>query len=199
MSFYYILIFLIVYLICSINPAIIICKKKTGEDIRKLGSGNAGSANAVRVLGKPLGALVIILDVLKVLLSYYIVTKISEIFKVNIDYIVNSIFILATVIGHGFPIYYKFKGGKGVIVGITAALLINKNVAICALIIGFIVFIITRICSLSTLCGLVVYLVMSIVMMPEYIVSVLIASAIVLLKHRQSIQRLITKQEWKLN
>ena len=85
MSFYYILIFLIVYLICSINPAIIICKKKTGEDIRKLGSGNAGSANAVRVLGKPLGALVIILDVLKVLLSYYIVTKISEIFKVNID------------------------------------------------------------------------------------------------------------------
>ena len=50
MNFYTVCIFIITYLICSINPAIIICKLKTGEDIRKLGSGNAGTANAMRIL-----------------------------------------------------------------------------------------------------------------------------------------------------
>ena len=69
MKIFSIIVFFISYLICSINPAIEICKKKTGEDIRKLGSGNAGSANAIRVLGKPLGSLVIILDILKVIIN----------------------------------------------------------------------------------------------------------------------------------
>ena len=55
MTVYMVVAFIITYLICSVNPAIEICKLKTGEDIRKLGSGNAGTANAMRVLGKPLG------------------------------------------------------------------------------------------------------------------------------------------------
>ena len=70
MSLYKISIFLITYLICSINPAIEKRKKKTGEDIRKLGSGNAGTANAMRVLGKPLGTIVVLLDIAKVFLSF---------------------------------------------------------------------------------------------------------------------------------
>ena len=80
LDLYTIAIFLIMYLICSINPAIIICKLKTGEDIRKLGSGNAGSANAMRVLGKPLGLVVVIFDVLKVFAAYYICAWIAKIF-----------------------------------------------------------------------------------------------------------------------
>ena len=64
MTVYMVVAFIITYLICSVNPAIEICKLKTGEDIRKLGSGNAGTANAMRVLGKPLGTVVIICDIL---------------------------------------------------------------------------------------------------------------------------------------
>ena len=77
MNFYTVCIFIITYLICSINPAIIICKLKTGEDIRKLGSGNAGTANAMRILGKPLGILVIICDVLKVFIAFAFIYIIS--------------------------------------------------------------------------------------------------------------------------
>ena len=71
MSVYTVIIFLIAYFICSINPAIIICKLKTGEDIRRLGSGNTGTANTMRVLGKPLGILVTILDICKVFITLF--------------------------------------------------------------------------------------------------------------------------------
>lgn len=198
MNIYKITIFLVVYLICSINPAIIICKKKTGEDIRKLGSGNAGTANARRVLGKPLGTLVVILDIAKVFLSFYAVTLVGKIFKPDTEETIKSIFIVAAVMGHCFPLYYGFKGGKGVIVGITSAFMIDKKIALVALIIGLIVIVITRLVSLGTLSGLCVYAVMTLVMQPVYTLPVLIAAAIVMFRHRANIQRMLAKQEDKL-
>lgn len=154
MNLYTITIFLITYFICSINPAIIICKKKTGEDIRKLGSGNAGTSNAMRVLGKPLGTLVVILDIFKVFFSFSIVTWIGNIFKADTDTTLKSIFIVAAVIGHCFPVYYGFRGGKGVIVGITAAVMIDNKIALVCIIVGVIVLLITRIVAMGTLAGL---------------------------------------------
>lgn len=198
MNLYTILIFLTTYLICSINPAIIICKKKTGQDIRKLGSGNAGTANAMRVLGRVLGTLVIILDISKVLISFKAITLITELFNYDSDVTMKSIFIVAAVIGHCYPIYYKFRGGKGVIVGITAAFLVNSQVAIVCIIVGIIILLITRIVSIGTLGGLALYLIMSIVMMPKYLIPVIIVSIIIAFKHRANIQRILTKQESKL-
>ena len=198
MNLYTILIFLTTYLICSINPAIIICKKKTGQDIRKLGSGNAGTANAMRVLGRVLGTLVIILDISKVLISFKAITLITDLFNYDSDVTMKSIFIVAAVIGHCYPIYYKFRGGKGVIVGITAAFLVNSQVAIVCIIVGIIILLITRIVSIGTLGGLVLYLIMSIVMMPQYLIPVIIVSIIIAFKHRANIQRILTKQESKL-
>ena len=198
MNLYTILIFLTTYLICSINPAIIICKKKTGQDIRKLGSGNAGTANAMRVLGRVLGTLVIILDISKVLISFKAITLITDLFNYDSDVTMKSIFIVAAVIGHCYPIYYKFRGGKGVIVGITAAFLVNSQVAIVCIIVGIIILLITRIVSIGTLGGLVLYLIMSIVMMPQYLIPVIIVSIIIAFKHRANIQRILTRQETKL-
>lgn len=198
MSLYKISIFLITYLICSINPAIEICKKKTGEDIRKLGSGNAGTANAMRVLGKPLGTIVVLLDIAKVFLSFYIVSFIGKTFNMDTDVTLKSVFILATVIGHCYPIYHGFKGGKGVIVGITTAVILDKKIALVCIIAGLIILLVTRIVAMGTLSGLALYVIMTIVMMPEYIVPVLIISLIVMFKHRTNIQRMIAKQEEKL-
>ena len=198
MNLYTISIFLITYLICSINPAIILCKRKTGEDIRKLGSGNAGTANAMRVLGKPLGTLVIILDIAKVFLSFIIVSGVGKVFNQDTDVTLKSIFIVASVIGHCFPAYYGFRGGKGVIVGITTAVILDKKIALVCIIVGFIVLLITRIASLGTLSGLALYVIMTIIMMPKYIFPILISSLIVMFKHRANIQRLVAKQESKL-
>ncbi len=198
MNLYTISIFLITYLICSINPAIILCKRKTGEDIRKLGSGNAGTANAIRVLGKPLGMLVVLLDIAKVFFSFIIVTGVGKVFNQDTDITLKSIFIVASVIGHCFPVYYGFRGGKGVIVGITSAVILDKKIALVCIIVGFIVLLITRIASLGTLSGLALYVIMTIIMMPKYIFPIIISSLIVMFRHRENIQRLVAKQESKL-
>lgn len=197
MNFYKIVIFVITYLICSINPAIIICKQKTGQDIRKLGSGNAGTANTMRVLGRPLGIVVIILDFLKVYVSYQIILKIGTIFKCDTEITLKTVFILATVIGDCFPIFYSFKGGKAVVVGITVGLIINPTVAIACIVASFIIFLVTRIVSLSTICGVIVYIVMTLFTNTSIIVPTLVVSGIIMFKHRSSIQRLITRQEGK--
>lgn len=195
MNIYEIVIFLITYLICSINPAIEICKRKTGEDIRNLGSGNAGTANAMRVLGKLLGTLVILLDILKVYISFYIITAIGSIFKQDTDFVLKSIFIVASVIGHCYPIYYGFKGGKGVIVGVTAGVILNDQIALVCIIVALVIILATRIVALGTISGVILYNIMSLVMMTRFIIPVLIVSCIIMFKHRASIQRLLTRQE----
>lgn len=196
-NFYTVCIFLVIYLICSVNPAIIICKKKTGEDIRKLGSGNAGSANAMRVLGRLLGLVVVILDIAKVFLSYYIAIFISKLFNHEIDVTFKTIFILASVIGHCFPVYYGFRGGKGVIVGITVMAILEPQTAIICVISGLIVMLFTRTVAIGTLSGLVLYVIIALVTGHEYLTAVIISSLIIMFKHRQSIQRILTKQEHK--
>lgn len=199
-NLYTVTIFLIIYLICSINPAIEICKKKTGEDIRKLGSGNAGSANAMRVLGRLLGMVVVVLDVSKVFIAFYLASWIAKLFGHSAqDIVFINIFILASIIGHCFPAYYKFRGGKGVIVGITVLSILDPKNALICVIAGLVVLIITRTASKSALSGLVLYVIISLVMGYEYLVCMLISSLIILFKHRQSIYRILTKQEEKLH
>jgi glycerol-3-phosphate acyltransferase PlsY len=197
MNFYTVVIFLITYLICSINPAIEICKRRTGEDIRKLGSGNAGTANAMRVLGRIFGIFVIILDISKVFLSFYIITFIGKTFGKDTEITLKSIFIVAAVIGHCFPIYYGFKGGKGVIVGITVGVIINPQIALVCIISSLVIILLTRLVALGTIGGVILYIIMSLVMMTEYLIPVLIATVIIMFKHRASIQRILTKQEEK--
>ena len=196
-NLYTVLTFLIVYFICSINPAIEICKRKTAEDIRKLGSGNAGTANAMRVLGTPLGILVIILDEVKVFVSFFIMLLISKLFGNSVDTTFKTIFILASIIGHCFPIYYGFRGGKGVIVGITTVAIFDPTNAVICIIAGLLVLLFTRTVSMGTLAGSILYLIISFVNGYDYIVAVLIAEAIVMFKHRSSIYRILTKQEQK--
>ena len=199
MTVYMVVAFIITYLICSVNPAIEICKLKTGEDIRKLGSGNAGTANAMRVLGKPLGTVVIICDILKVFISLAIVYVIGKIFKQDISVMLKSVFILAAVIGHCYPIYYKFRGGKGVIVGMTTAFILDAKTALICMIVGVIVILITRTVAMGTLIGTIVYVVITIFSVKECVIPVIIACSIIMFKHRANVKRILTGTENKLN
>ena len=198
MTVYMVVAFIITYLICSVNPAIEICKLKTGEDIRKLGSGNAGTANAMRVLGKPLGTVVIICDILKVFISLAIVYVIGKIFKQDISVMLKSVFILAAVIGHCYPIYYKFRGGKGVIVGMATAFILDAKTALICMIVGVIVILITRTVAMGTLIGTIVYVVITIFSVKECVIPVIIACSIIMFKHRANIKRILTRQEEKI-
>ena len=103
------------------------------------------------------------------------------------EFTLKSIFILATVIGHCFPVFYGFRGGKGVIVGITTAVILDKKIALVCIIVGLIVLLVTRIVAMGTLSGLALYVIMTIVMMPQYISSIIVISLIVMFKHRNNI------------
>ena len=95
------------YLLGSISTSIIVCKIKK-VDIRKIGSGNAGATNTVRALGKKYGAIVLILDIIKGIIPTIIASSLSP------DSLILPVSCaFAVVLGHVFPIYFSFKGGKG--------------------------------------------------------------------------------------
>ncbi|MDF2866322.1 MAG: hypothetical protein K0R72_1140 [Clostridia bacterium] len=195
---YNVAIFVITYLICSISPSIEICKLKTGEDIRNLGSGNAGTTNSIRVLGKFMGFVVFILDVLKVLIAYGVILGIGKLFKQDTEIMFNSIFMVAAVVGHCYPIYYGFRGGKGVVTVLVVALLLNVQMALICIIAGIVIILITRTVSIGSLGGIILFNIVTFVMFIEYILPVFIVSLIILFKHRKNITRIINGEENKL-
>jgi glycerol-3-phosphate acyltransferase PlsY len=195
---YNVVIFIITYLICSISPSIEICKIKTGEDIRNLGSGNAGTTNSIRVLGKFMGFVVFVLDVLKVIIAYGVILGIGKLFNQDTEIMFNSIFMVAAVVGHCFPIYYGFRGGKGVVTILVVALILNVQMALICIIAGIVIILITRTVSIGSIGGLILFNIVTFVMLMEYILPVFIVSLIILFKHRKNITRIINGEENKL-
>lgn len=191
-------VFLCAYLMASISPSIIVCKAKTGKDIRELGSGNAGTTNALRVLGKKLGVLVFLLDVLKVVIAYGVVYFIAKISNYSNIELINSVFIFSAVLGHCYPIYYGFKGGKGVAVILTCAMIINYKLTLIALVFAIIMILITRMVSVGSVTGLILFNVLIFIKDPAYIIPVVLTSTIVIFKHRKNIQRIFQNKENKL-
>ena len=116
---YYIIIAIIAYLIGSVNFSILISKKVAGFDVREKGSGNAGTTNMLRSVGKGAAAVTLILDILKGIIAIWIAIGygniVSKLADIQID---NRICVqlagIFVIIGHTFPIYFGFKGGKGV-------------------------------------------------------------------------------------
>jgi len=191
-----ILLFVVTYILCMFNPAIEICKKKTGQDIRRLGSMNAGTANTMRVLGKPLGILTMILEFCKVYIAYFIVSKLATFLGEDINTsLFQSMFILGVIMGHCFPAMYRFNGGKGITEAIALMLIFDpKYILICA-VIGGIVILVTRIVSVGALIGCILYFIISIVMGCNYMVALCITLVIIIYRHRANIQRIFARQE----
>lgn len=198
MNLYTISIFVITYLICSISPAIEICKIKNGEDIRNLGSKNAGTTNAIRVMGKFWGIVVFLLDILKVFISFGIIYFIGSIFNQDININLKSVLIVAATLGHCYPIYYSFKGGKGVAVTLAAAFILDYQVATICLIAGIVMILVSKMVSVGSIGGIILFMIITLVMIPEYIIPSIIVSLIILLKHRSNIIRIIEGKENKI-
>lgn len=198
MNLYTISIFVITYLICSISPAIEVCKRRTGEDIRNLGSGNAGTTNAIRVMGRMWGSVVFILDILKVFLAFGVVYLIGSIFGQDVDKTLKEVFIVAVVVGHCYPIFYSFKGGKGVAVSLVCIYILSQQIFLVCIIAGVIIILATRMVSMGSIGGVILFIIMTVVMLPEYLVSAIIISAIILFKHKSNIRRILEGQENKL-
>ena len=160
----YAIMLIVPYLLCGINSAIIVTKIKTGEDIRTLGSGNAGLTNTLRTQGKIAALFVLLGDVLKGVLSILIV-RFSFLWLAGIDTtdfsngmnFVAFVAGLAAILGHVFPVYFGFKGGKGILVSVSVLMTIEWIPACVLLGIFIIVVAITRYVSLGSCIAAVLY------------------------------------------
>jgi len=193
-----VIIFVAAYLICSINPAIIISKKVIGTDIRKVGSGNAGTTNALRTMGKGWGAAVFILDAFKVAVAYWAMIILGNIFGDGKTSIMESFYLVGAVIGHCYPIYYGFKGGKGVVAVIISCSFVAPKYVLVCLIVGIIIIVVSRMVSLGSVSAVTLFAIMILVMNPKYAIAVLIVASVIIYKHRANIKRIMNKEENKL-
>ncbi len=187
------------YLIGSISPAIIISHNFQKKDIRNYGSGNAGSTNMVRTFGWGLGLFTFLLDIFKGALVVFSATKIAPLINdtLGICYLIASLCVIA---GHSWPVYYKFRGGKGVATTLGVLLVLMTWPTLGCLAIAILTIITTGMVSVGSIIGVVLCAVCSFVFYNDTVLSVTICTlaAFVIFLHRQNILRIIKGTENKL-
>jgi glycerol-3-phosphate acyltransferase PlsY len=198
-----VLFIFLAYLIGSIPSALWVSKYFFGIDIREYGSGNAGATNTFRVLGSKWGTIVMIVDVLKgvaatslyVLVPYYLHDEWDRTnFMVGLG--------LAAVVGHIFPIWADFRGGKGVATLFGMILAIQPLVAVCCVGVFLLVLYLTRFVSLSSILASVAFAVLILFIFnekePLYRAFAIAVALLVILTHQKNISRLLRGSESKV-
>ena len=191
------------YLIGSISFGRILSKLTTGVDITKVGSGNTGATNVLRSSGPVLGLFVLILDMAKSIIP------VAVLYQINYFGSNGSIqfFALLFIIGHCYPIYNKFKGGKGVATGIGPLVIIFFPSSLAALIVFIITILFTKYVSAGSILGCLFALITMIFfnISGSYnstyydLIYLLPAITIIIYKHSENISRLINNNENKLS
>ncbi len=192
------------YLIGSINPAIIFSRLFYNDDVRSHGSGNAGTTNVLRTYGKKIAILTFVCDFLKAAVSVGIGTLI---FYKNIGGAIAGLFV---VIGHLFPLYYKFKGGKGVACSVAVVLLLEPFTFVCLFLIYAIIIIGTKYVSLASCMCIALYPIIVSAFENIYVNvfkhdlgaipgTAVVIAVLVIYMHRENLKRLFNGTESKLS
>ncbi len=194
-----ILLILSSYLYGSIPFALVIGKLFYKTDVREHGSGNLGGSNTGRVLGKGAGLACIVLDASKALLVVLVTKYLSQVLGINPD--IAYICAVVCVLGHCYPIFAKFKGGKAVSTAIGYFLAVNPIGAIIVLLVFLIMLKLTKYVSLSSMVGASsVLLVTPLLSMPlAGKISNFLIVGILIYRHKENIKRLKNKEENKIN
>lgn len=183
---------LIAYLLGSVSFAYIITKMKTGKDIRTIGSGSAGTTNTARAVGKKLALVVMVLDILKGVTAVQIGLWLAG----DAGGLLGFVFV---IVGHMFPVFFGFHGGKGVACAGGASAMLSPMVFIPALIAFIVPIVLTGYVSLGSILACVT-LIIAVFVVPEptmvRVLYFLMASA-VLYMHRANIKRLLNGTESK--
>ena len=188
------------YLIGSINTSIIVSRIMGKTDIRNHGSGNAGATNTLRVLGKKAALLVVIGDGLKGVISILLVRAICRAF--NMDSAIPVYFAgLFTILGHNFPAFFGFKGGKGILTSLFIVLMIDWRIGLLILLISVGIIAATRYVSLGSCLGSALFVVFALFFHwgdAWFIGFALIMATMAIVKHRTNIVRLVKGTESKI-
>ena len=191
------------YLLGSIPTSVWLGKALKGVDLREHGSGNAGATNAFRVLGKPIGSVVLVLDMLKGFLAVNLALLQHELVPGSEAWMILKIGLgLLAVVGHIFPVFAGFRGGKGVATITGVALAIHPLAALAAIGIYLLIFLLTRISAMGSLTAVLTYPIwINWVFKSEYLtirIFSLVVVLLVLITHRSNILRLVRGEEKSL-
>lgn len=195
------------YLIGSINTSIILSKAKK-NDIRTHGSGNAGATNALRVMGKAAAAIVVIGDAAKAFIAVGVAALIGN--KLGIyapqTLVLKYLAVTFVVIGHDFPLYFGFRGGKGIVTSVAIIFALDWRLGIMVLGTGVFCIVLTRFVSLGSIVGCVIFpLFCYAVYMGEpmsyekmVILPAVFLGALGVIRHKGNIKKLMSGTERKI-
>ena len=203
----YIIVGLVAYLLGSISFSIIISKKMAGFDVREKGSGNAGATNMLRSVGKKAAALTLLGDALKGVAAIAFAAIVGLIAKNSDKALLVQIAGILVVIGHTFPIFFGFKGGKGVATSLGVLLMTNWKIGLICLVFAIVLMALTKMVSMGSVGAAILFPVLVLFINTNYIVSEgsgyliysIILAALVAFNHRSNIQRILNGTENKLS
>lgn len=197
---YFILLLMAVmgYLFGSLNFAVIIGKLFYKTDVRQHGSGNAGATNVQRTLGSKAAAFVALGDFLKGIAAYFIAYLVGGIFEQPVLF--ACICGFAAVIGHNYPLYFHFKGGKGILTSLGLSFAIDWRAALITLAVSILIIAMTRYVSLGSILGCIanVGLILLFDADPLKIWFIALLAILAVIRHHANIKRLIKGEESKL-
>ena len=203
----YIIVSIIAYLLGSISFSVIFSKKLAGFDVREKGSGNAGTTNMLRSVGKGLAALTLVCDILKGVISIGIAIALGNMVQGMDKALLVQIAGIAVVLGHTFPIFFGFKGGKGVATSLGVLIMTNWQIGLICLVFAILLMALTRMVSLGSCAAAVLYPVLTLFIKEHYIVTEgsgylvysIILAVIILYNHRSNIKRIMEGTENRLS
>ena len=203
----YIIVGLVAYLLGSISFSVIISKKMAGFDVREKGSGNAGATNMLRSVGKKAAALTLLADALKGVVAILVAVLVGAIAKNSDKALLVQIAGILVVIGHTFPIFFGFKGGKGVATSLGVLLITNCQIGLICLVFALVLMFLTKMVSMGSVGAAILFPVLVLFINTNFIITEgsgyfiysVILAALVAFNHRSNIQRILNGTENKLS
>ena len=203
----YIIVGIVAYLIGSISFSVIISKKMAGFDVREKGSGNAGATNMLRSVGKKAAILTLLGDALKGVVAILFAIIVGALAKSADKSLLVQIAGILVVVGHTFPIFFGFKGGKGVATSLGVLLMTNWKIGLICLVFALVLMAVTRMVSLGSIGAAVLFPVLVLFIHTNFTISEgssyfiysVILAAIVIFNHRANVQRILNGTENKLS
>ena len=198
----YIGVAIVAYFIGSISFSVIFSRKFAGFDVREKGSKNAGSTNVLRTVGKKAAALTLVCDVLKGVMAIVVAILAGRIWTEVDETLLEYIAGFFAILGHTFPIFFEFRGGKGVATALGVLITLNWKIGLICLIFAVIIIAFTKMVSVGSILAAVLYPILTIFMGDVKFLPVMISILIALLvifNHRENLKRIKNGTENKIS
>lgn len=206
----YALAIIFAYLIGSVNFSVIISKKFAGFDLREKGSGNAGTTNTLRTVGKKAALATLVLDILKgvvaIGIAIFLGKYMKDVYSPEVLVQLAGIFV---ILGHTFPIFFGFRGGKGIATSLGVLLVINWQIGLICLTFAVALMILTRMVSVGSIAAAILFPILTFYIGQDhfivagktlnYVIFSIALALLVMFNHRSNIKRIMNGTENRIS